>query len=254
MLDVHPPHETSHSWKSFLFHIATIVVGLFIAVALEQTVEFFHHRHQRNILEEQMHEVLADEVQQIESDSGKLSALRAFLVELQTAVVARRHGYVTSTPPPAGDPRLQSRIRLPGLAPYEAAKANGTVALLSSDRIRLYNRLSLQHDLTRSAFDRWFDELSTVDAFVKRFEYAPGTRGVGSVDLGKLSPAELAEYQVLIGTLLSRIDWISLRLQLFSVESRAILDGARDESDLTRRVVSAPVVGLGEVSSPAGPK
>ena len=50
MLDVHAPHETVHTWKSFLTHIAAIVVGLLIAVGLEQTVEFFHHRHQREQL------------------------------------------------------------------------------------------------------------------------------------------------------------------------------------------------------------
>jgi hypothetical protein len=46
MLDVHPPHEIVHTWKSFLIHIATIVIGLLIAIGLEQTVEYFHHRHQ----------------------------------------------------------------------------------------------------------------------------------------------------------------------------------------------------------------
>jgi len=44
MLDVHPPHEPAHTWKDFFIHIATIVVGLLIAVGLEQTVEYFHHR------------------------------------------------------------------------------------------------------------------------------------------------------------------------------------------------------------------
>jgi hypothetical protein len=46
MLDVHPPHEAAHTWKGFFIHIATIVVGLLIAIGLEQTVEYFHHRHQ----------------------------------------------------------------------------------------------------------------------------------------------------------------------------------------------------------------
>ncbi len=46
MLDVHPPHAPTHTWRDFLIHIATIVVGLLIAVGLEQTVEFFHHRHE----------------------------------------------------------------------------------------------------------------------------------------------------------------------------------------------------------------
>ena len=46
MLDVHPPHQAAHTWKDFFIHIATIVVGLLIAVGLEQSVEYVHHRHQ----------------------------------------------------------------------------------------------------------------------------------------------------------------------------------------------------------------
>jgi hypothetical protein len=45
MLDVHPAHHAATTWRDFLIHIATIVIGLLIAVGLEQTVEYFHHRH-----------------------------------------------------------------------------------------------------------------------------------------------------------------------------------------------------------------
>lgn len=45
MFDVHPPHESVHTRKGFLLHIATITIGLLIALSLEQTVEYFHHRH-----------------------------------------------------------------------------------------------------------------------------------------------------------------------------------------------------------------
>ncbi len=46
MLDVHPTHGPTHTWRDFLLHIATIVVGLLIAVGLEQTVELLHRKHQ----------------------------------------------------------------------------------------------------------------------------------------------------------------------------------------------------------------
>lgn len=59
MLDVHPPHEPTHTWKDFLIHIATIVVGLLIAIALEQTVEYLHHRHELH----QAHEALQRELE-----------------------------------------------------------------------------------------------------------------------------------------------------------------------------------------------
>jgi hypothetical protein len=46
MLDIHAPYEVVHTWKGFFIHIATIVIGLLIAIGLEQTVEVLHHRHQ----------------------------------------------------------------------------------------------------------------------------------------------------------------------------------------------------------------
>jgi hypothetical protein len=63
MLDVHGPHEIIHTWKDFFIHIATIVIGLMIAVGLEQSVEFFHHRHEvaetRDALREEMDKNIA---------------------------------------------------------------------------------------------------------------------------------------------------------------------------------------------------
>ena len=56
MLDVHPPHSPTHTWKDFFIHIATIVVGLLIAIGLEQTVEYFHRRHQVHELREAIRE------------------------------------------------------------------------------------------------------------------------------------------------------------------------------------------------------
>ena len=42
MLDVHPPHNPTHTWRDFFIHIATIVIGLLIAIGLEQSVEAFY--------------------------------------------------------------------------------------------------------------------------------------------------------------------------------------------------------------------
>jgi hypothetical protein len=56
MLDVHPPQHAAHSWRDFFIHIATIVIGLCIAVGIEQIVEFFHHRHQVHQMEEALRE------------------------------------------------------------------------------------------------------------------------------------------------------------------------------------------------------
>jgi hypothetical protein len=46
MIEVHEPHESVRSWKDALIHIAIIVVGLLIAVGLDEAAEHFHHMRQ----------------------------------------------------------------------------------------------------------------------------------------------------------------------------------------------------------------
>ena len=54
MLEVHAPHETVQTWKGFCIHIATITIGLLIAISLEQSVEYLHHRHQAKEMAEKL--------------------------------------------------------------------------------------------------------------------------------------------------------------------------------------------------------
>ena len=43
-MEVHPPHEAIHSVKEFTVHMLAITLGLLIALGLEATVEWLHHR------------------------------------------------------------------------------------------------------------------------------------------------------------------------------------------------------------------
>ena len=234
MLEAHLPNEAIQTWRGFFVHIATIVIGLIIAVALEQTVEFFHHRHQRLLLEEQIRAVLNDDTELVSADTAKLAGFRAYLVDLQSAVIARRHGQATAALPAVDDPRMAITIGLPSLAPYEAAKDNGTIALLSSQRIRLYNRVAFQREMLKTVYANWFEDLAAIGAFKRRFDYSANNSGpsVVQVDVGVLSPAELAEYQSLIGRLINRIEWMDMRLRVFGAQCRAILEGVRDENEM----------------------
>jgi hypothetical protein len=38
MLEVHAPHQAIHPWKDFLVQVIAIIIGLLIAVALEQAL------------------------------------------------------------------------------------------------------------------------------------------------------------------------------------------------------------------------
>jgi hypothetical protein len=117
MLDVHPLHEPPHTWRGFFVHIATIVVGLVIAVALEQTVLFFHHRHQVQELEEQMRGVFTSDLASSAENSRQLVRLRAYLTELRTAIVARLQSNADISAPAVDDARMATSLRVPSMAP-----------------------------------------------------------------------------------------------------------------------------------------
>lgn len=55
-MEVHPPEHPIHTWRDFLIHIATIVVGLLIAIGLEQTVVQVEHHHEVAETRERLHE------------------------------------------------------------------------------------------------------------------------------------------------------------------------------------------------------
>lgn len=58
------------------------------------------------------------------------------------------------------------------LTPYEAAKLNGTVALLPLEPIRLYGRVETMHEFLATATTSWAHALNEVNAFKKRFNFA----------------------------------------------------------------------------------
>jgi hypothetical protein len=152
--------------------------------------------------------------------------------------------------PAADDPRAGITLGLPSLAPYDAAKDNGTIALLSSESIRLYNRIAFQREILKSLYASWFEDLAAIDAFRRRYDFSANNSGNVQMDIGAFSSSELTEYQVLLGRLISRIDWLDLRLRMFGAQCQAILDGVRDEREMFLRAKPASVRSGGNSSVP----
>ncbi|MBW4040409.1 MAG: hypothetical protein HIU91_16435 [Acidobacteria bacterium] len=131
MLDVHPPHQPAHTWKDFFIHIATIVVGLIIAVGLEQLVERIHQHEQLVELREALHN---EQMQNRIDFAADESDWRTTFVELRNNLMVLE--YVRQHP---GTPQTQ----LPGVlrwvqypftwkhAVWDAAQQNGLVHLLA---------------------------------------------------------------------------------------------------------------------------
>ena len=136
MLDVHPPPSPTHTWKDFFIHIATIVVGLLIAVALEQTVEAIHHRHQRQELEEALKRDSEENAGYIKNDIAVVQAVMDWAV--QDAATIEKAG---PTGPLVLHRQPESKLFLPNAGVWLAAKSNGVASLLPAGEQNWFEEL-----------------------------------------------------------------------------------------------------------------
>ena len=244
MLDVHPPHAPTHTWKDFFIHIATITVGLVIAICLEQSVEAIHHLHQRHQLEEKLHNELRENLMVDEMDFQTFEGIRAYLNELKTAASAREHGAAHPPPPPADSDTRREQIPLaPSIAVWDAAKLDATVTLLPSQEIDMYNGVILQHELLFDALNDFQRSAFKLESFEERFVDSPGAFDMGDrtppPNLDRMTPAELTEYESRLATYIKSVDRIVVRIRFFDITARAILDGATSREDVRHRLAGA---------------
>jgi hypothetical protein len=140
MIEVHPPHEDVHTWRQFFIHIAAITIGLLMAIGLEQTVVYFHHRHQ---LQEARRE-LADELESNRRVVGiNFEATRNVMAELDADMALLRAvqtSPASQSPEPIGSKLVYGlgNFYWPKDATWQAVKQNGSLGLMAHDELHYY--------------------------------------------------------------------------------------------------------------------
>jgi len=140
MIEIHPPHEDVHTWRQFFIHIAAITIGLLMAIGLEQTVVYFHHRHQ---LEEARRE-LADELESNRRVVGiNLEATRKVMADLDADMALLRAAQTSpasQSPEPIGSKLVYGlgNFYWPKDATWQAVKQNGSLGLMAHDELHYY--------------------------------------------------------------------------------------------------------------------
>jgi hypothetical protein len=142
MLDVHPPHESVHSWRDFFIHIATIVIGLLIAIGLEQTVESLHHRHLLHQARENLREEIQENQQLLAMDRKYLESNRHTM--LQNIAILRQ---IKANPKQAHSPlQFPWQWSSPSAAAWNTARDTGALALMPYEQVQGYSLLYGQQD------------------------------------------------------------------------------------------------------------
>ncbi len=145
MLDVHPPHHPTHTWKEFFIHIATICVGLLIAIGLEQSVEAVHRHGERLELIREMHTEAERNLQVMAPDIKVVTSYEHWTLVVLNMLTAATpaSGSITVTLPSQSPPLPTHQ---PSRTVWTVAKANGRVALLSEDLAEIYSRVDYEAD------------------------------------------------------------------------------------------------------------
>jgi len=226
MLDVHPPHEAAHTWKDFFIHIATIVVGLFIAVGLEQSVEAIHHRRERDVLVEEMRLEAERNIRLLHTDIDrnleKAAWNRAILTALQTA--HPQDGILTATLP-THEPFLPQIV--PSRAVWSVAKTNGKVALLSEREAEIYDRLDTNSESEARTQQAQALALTALQSQAVRLNLhldSGATIHIPAADLPALTQA--------LSDTIAAADADSLRCAYYLGASRAVDDRVHDRDDM----------------------
>lgn len=134
MLDVHPPTAAIHGWRDFFVHIATITIGLLIAIGLEQTVEYVHHLEQLRTVRQELAAELNENRRIATVNGAEFARVEA---ELKKDIEILRANQATSAPITSGLDYSWLFYRTPDGA-WQTAKQNDVLSLIPHDELRGY--------------------------------------------------------------------------------------------------------------------
>ena len=160
MLDVHPPHESVHSWKDFFIHIATITVGLLIAVCLEQAVETLHHHREADDLRAALNREGDQVINETKLTDVWLTSILAQSQDAEARISTAMHDHKPLQPPTKQKSAAVAAI--PDIPILKSAKANGRLTLLTDEEVVIYGELDFGMTKLSNAFDKMNDAQTAI--------------------------------------------------------------------------------------------
>jgi hypothetical protein len=223
MLDVHPPHEPIHGWKQYLLHMSTIVLGLLIAIGLEQSVEAINRAHERADLRQSLRRESEQVIANAQSSEQAETPSLRWLVDRQQLVrdTLRAHRTLTGSLPRA--PHVTSTM--PTDPAWGAAKSSGLLSLLSQEEVEVYSQADLL--LNQAAQEFSLGVAASGKRGQLEFKFMDPNNN-DRIDLSTATPADLDQYR---GLLLDEDSaWYQYRIlcEYIRGTETAIRDGERD--------------------------
>ena len=175
-MDIEPPEKAIDSWRDFFVHMATIVLGILVAISLEQSVEALHHRYLRSNLEREMlseaevnRTIISDDMN---NDNTSLIFIDNLFSAMSKAKYSGRGRWEFTVPGPP-----DSESTMPSRAVWKMALAAGLVAYIPEGRAEVYERLDMEAAQEETSSELAGAAWSDLDSFARRIgvNISPGS-------------------------------------------------------------------------------
>ncbi len=164
MLDVHPPHQSVHTWRDFFIHVATICVGLLIAIGLEQSVELLHHHHQLQKAREELRDELNANRRGAATQLDCVHQVQSELRANMALLLAHR----ASDQPLTGKLNFDWSFRRSRSAAWNTNKQSGALDLMPHPELAHYDYAFTVGQVVMDSSEKWETELEIAKAIATR--------------------------------------------------------------------------------------
>ena len=218
MLDVHAPHEPIHTWKGFVIHIATITIGLLIAIGLEQLVEYFHHRHQAAAIAEKLKAESYENIATVRSDIRNCDQTLATIKSIIESLDQKPRASIAAPwmPPvlPGG------RILKPSDAEWLIARDSALLQILPSALVANYWKIEITRE---HAYAVYFDARRSRLKLNALLDVYAGQSALNPTEALTIRMA-LSEYAQYLNEV-TRLLQIVAELNQITLDNKVIVDG-----------------------------
>lgn len=161
-MEVHRPHSPFHSWRDFLVEIATIVIGVLIALSFDGAREAYHNRALARDAREAIAREIADNRKSVDSDLENADTRKQNLEEalrFADEILAKGKTSLTS---------MNLAVSLGDLstASWQTAERTGALAQMSYAEVQQYASAYTLQDQYQAQERRTFEHLASALSLV----------------------------------------------------------------------------------------